>query len=140
MLPTSQRQRTLRWHMLHIPHIFTRHCKAFIWVWVSGASERGRFVGIRGKTVVLSMCHRFLCTLRVPERRVEDGRFRIEASSGGASQPCSKRACEKLFWPSHCSSVLNRYPLVPGICLTDILSASKMARQVKHYPAEPTDM
>lgn len=52
MLPTSQRQRTLRWHMLHIPHIFTRHCKAFIWVWVSGASERGRFVGIRGKTVV----------------------------------------------------------------------------------------
>lgn len=40
-LPTSQRQRMLRWHMLHIPHIFTRHCKAFIWVWVSGACEGG---------------------------------------------------------------------------------------------------
>lgn len=41
-LPTSQHQRILRWHMLHIPHIFTRHCKAFIWVWVSGAYEGGR--------------------------------------------------------------------------------------------------
>lgn len=38
-LPASQRQRILRWHMLHKPHIFTRHCKAFIWVWVSGACE-----------------------------------------------------------------------------------------------------
>lgn len=50
-----------------IYHIFTRHCKAFIWVWVSGAYEGGRFVGTRGKPVVLPMCHRILCILRVPE-------------------------------------------------------------------------
>lgn len=114
MLPASQRQRTLRWHMLHIPHIFTRHCKAFIWVWVSGASERGRFVGSQGKTVVLSMCHRVLCILRVPERRVKERRVGIEASSGGASQPCSTCACEKLIWPSHHSTVLGRWSFVTG--------------------------
>jgi hypothetical protein len=74
LLPTYQRQWTLRWHMLHIPHIFTRHCKAFIWVWVSGALRRGRFAGPQGKTVVLSMCHRILCILRVPEGRVQKPR------------------------------------------------------------------
>lgn len=84
-LPTSQRQRMLRWHMLHIPHIFTRHCKAFIWVWVSGACEGGRFVGTQGKPAVLSMCHRILCTLRIPETGVQERGFGIEASSGGAS-------------------------------------------------------
>lgn len=30
-LLTCQREWLLRWHQLHISHIFTRHCKAFIW-------------------------------------------------------------------------------------------------------------
>lgn len=71
--------------MLHIPHIFTRHCKAFIWVWVSGAYEGGRFVGTQDKPVVLSMCHRFCVYYESPRRGLQGRSFGIEALLGGAS-------------------------------------------------------
>lgn len=65
--------------MLHIPHIFTRHCKAFIWVWVFRRMRRGRFAGPQGKTVVLSMCHRILYIMAGARETLWESRHHLVA-------------------------------------------------------------
>lgn len=76
----------------------------------------GRFVGPQDKTVVLSVCHRFLCILRLPGRRVREEGCGIYASSGGALYACSICVREKLSWLSNCPRVLGRSPLCPYVC------------------------